>query len=118
MPATMRLMWSPVELTKCSWDKGGFYAMGWAVVPEKQAAGYGGRQRFYVSHTGGAIGASSVLLILPTYSGGAGDKGDNLSSASAPPKGVAVAIIVNMISVSLCKTALRIAKLFEQVSLD
>lgn len=112
----MRQIWSPVELTKSDWDKDGFYAMGWAVVPEEQTAGCAQKQRFYVSHTGGAVGASSVLLILPTSNSGVDGKGDNFSLA--PPKGVAVAIIVNMISVSLCKTALSIAKLFEQVSLD
>ena len=89
--------------------------MGWAVVPDQRTAGYAGRQRFYLSHTGGAVGASSVLLIL--HSDGAEvSKGDNLGSAL--PKGVSVAIIVNLIGVSLNKTALSIAKLFEQVSLD
>ncbi|KAK7475774.1 hypothetical protein BaRGS_00032995 [Batillaria attramentaria] len=113
--STMRQIWAPVEKTKPDWDKDSYYAMGWAVVPKKQGFGCGRKQRFYVSHTGGAVGASSVLLILPsTQDEELGKCGD----LPVPPRGVVVAIIVNMISVSLCKTALKIAKLFEEVDLE
>lgn len=113
--STMQTIWAPVKLAPCDWDKDGFYAMGWAVVPEKQNFGCGRHQRFYISHTGGAVGASSVLLILPPPRSEESSRGSNLG---APPKGVVVAMIVNLISVSLCKTALEIAKVFEQVRLD
>ena len=41
---------------------------------------------FYVSHTGGAIGASSVLLVMPKP----------LKAEGALPHGVVVAILCNM----------------------
>lgn len=114
--AAMRQIWEPVTLRMSEWDKDGFYAMGWSVVPEKQDYGCGRKQRLYISHTGASVGASSVLLILPpSRSEEEVCHGDNLP---APPRGVVVAIIVNMISVGLCKTALKIAKLFENVAVD
>jgi serine beta-lactamase-like protein LACTB len=39
--------------------------MGWMVVPPSSEFVFCKDQRYFVSHTGGAIGASSVLLILP-----------------------------------------------------
>jgi hypothetical protein len=41
------------------------YGMGWMVVPPSADYAFCQDQRYVVSHTGGAIGASSVLLILP-----------------------------------------------------
>ncbi|XP_071098818.1 serine beta-lactamase-like protein LACTB, mitochondrial [Haliotis cracherodii] len=100
---TVKEMWRPAENTECSWDRDGGYALGWAVVPEKLDHGCCRHQRHYVGHTGGAIGASSVLVVLPRSGG------DN------PPSGVVVAIMVNMISIGLNKTALSIAEEFEKV---
>lgn len=111
--STVQQIWKPVPNTHPGWDKDALYAMGWAVAPEKQTCGSGRKQRFCVSHTGGAVGASSVLLILPPSQEKDPNKPGHLA---APPKGVVVAIIVNMISVSLAKTALQIAKLFEEIS--
>ena len=39
------------------------YGLGWAVRPHERNHGFGKNQTFYACHTGGAIGASSVLLI-------------------------------------------------------
>ncbi|KAK7096086.1 hypothetical protein V1264_005430 [Littorina saxatilis] len=113
-PATMQQIWQPVEKTQHSKDN--LYAMGWEVMPEKRKFGFGRSQPFYVYHTGAAIGASSVLLILPTSNSGEVGKGDD--SVVTPLKGVTVAIITNLIKVSLTKTALNVAKVFDQVSLD
>ncbi|CAG2210964.1 LACTB [Mytilus edulis] len=115
---TMDMIFSPVDKTECSWDKDGFYGMGWAVVPEKYENGYCKQQRHYVSHTGGAIGASSVLLILPSQNYG---KQEETSSEEKygkqpdPPQGIVVTIITNMGSVGLNRVALEIAKSFESV---
>ena len=107
-------MWAPC--VKMPEIKDAFYAMGWKVVPEKQITGMGRRNRQHIFHTGGAVGASSVLLILPSGGDDAMGKGDNL--VSAPPRGVCVAIIVNMISVGVSKTGLQIARLFEGVTCE
>jgi len=108
-PDTVQMMWSPVPRTLCGWDADASYAMGWCVVPPAVHAGYARNQRMYVSHTGGAVGASSVLLILP--------RRDTSSEAieKSLPRGVCVAVIVNKQSVGLSKTALTVAKLFDCV---
>ena len=52
-------------------------------------------QQFYVGHSGGAVGASSVLIIVP-------DKGTNTNEniMRTIPKGTVVAILVNLENVS------------------
>ena len=59
--------------------------------------------------TGGAVGASSVLLILPSVD----DKKSN--DVKTVPKGVVVAIICNMQNCGLSKLAQDVAKIFEKV---
>jgi serine beta-lactamase-like protein LACTB len=106
---TVAMIWSPVDGTKCSWDKDGSYGMGWGTIPAANHPGFTREQRMYVSHTGGAVGASSVLLILPRLC--------NMVVDAPPPRGVCVAIIVNTQSVGLNKTALKIAQLFDSVEI-
>ncbi|XP_013393068.1 serine beta-lactamase-like protein LACTB, mitochondrial [Lingula anatina] len=108
-PDTILTLWTPVPKTKCSWDADGYYGMGWAVVPYMQKHGGCREQRFYVSHTGGAVGASSALVVLPRR---CVDLSQNL------PQGVTVAILANLQSVGMGKTALKIAKLFDEVDLS
>jgi len=105
-PDTMKLLWDPV--IKTSKDGNGMYGLGWAVMESKEEYAFAKKQRFFTSHTGGAVGASSVLLIFPC------DKNDN-TSETTKPKGVVVAIICNMQNVGLGKLALDVAKLFEKV---
>ncbi|XP_032621342.2 serine beta-lactamase-like protein LACTB, mitochondrial isoform X1 [Chelonoidis abingdonii] len=109
-PDTITIMWTPVPNTEASWDKDGKYAMGWVVVEKQQEYGFCRQQRHYVSHTGGAVGASSVLLILPEEL----DSEVINSGLVTPPRGVVVNIICNMQSVSLNSTALKIAKEFDK----
>uniref|UniRef100_A0A8C1R8V9 Lactamase, beta n=1 Tax=Cyprinus carpio TaxID=7962 RepID=A0A8C1R8V9_CYPCA len=97
-PHTAKAMWAPVNKTEGSWDKNRLYAQGWLVV-EKQ---------HYISHTGGAVGASSVLLVLPSESG------HTANQMQLPPRGVVVTIITNMQSVGLNTTALKIAQEFDK----
>ncbi|KTF92952.1 hypothetical protein cypCar_00026008 [Cyprinus carpio] len=101
-PHTAKAIWAPVDKTEASWDKDGLYAQGWLVVEKQQKYGQCRSRRHYVSHTGGAVGASSVLLVLPRESG------------HTPPQGVVVTIITNMQSVGLNTTALKIAQEFDK----
>lgn len=111
-PATMSMIWSPVERTELSWDRDGSYAMGWGVVEEGQQWGQCRRQRRYLTHTGGSVGASSVLLILPKDRTG---PSASPPEAGVPPQGVVVAILCNLQSVNLNATALKIALEFDRV---
>lgn len=108
-PQTATDLWTPVERTEATWDKDGMYAQGWLVVEKLQKCGQCRKQRHYVSHTGGAVGASSVLLVLPSA-----EMDQPRGQVHTPPKGVVVTIIVNMQSVGLNNTALKIAHEFDK----
>lgn len=107
-PETVRTIWSPVEKTRCGWDSYGSYGMGWGTVPFSERPPFTRDQRQYFSHTGGAVGASSVLLVLPRCM-------EVVPANGIAPRGVVVAIIVNMQSVGMNRLALDVAKMFEQV---
>ncbi|XP_069759054.1 serine beta-lactamase-like protein LACTB, mitochondrial [Narcine bancroftii] len=111
-PATMRMIWSPVGKTELNWDKNGSYAMGWGVVEQGQHWGQCRQQRHYITHTGGSVGASSVLLILPRN---LPHPSDHPSQAANPPRGVVVAILCNLQAINLNPTALKIALEFDKV---
>lgn len=94
-------MWTPVEGAKKGWRES-TYGMGWQTVQEKSPENFCRASRGRAYHTGAAVGASSILLILPQNQEG-----------GSPPKGVVVALMTNMISVNLSQAALEIAELFE-----
>ncbi|XP_049430858.1 serine beta-lactamase-like protein LACTB, mitochondrial isoform X2 [Epinephelus fuscoguttatus] len=108
-PQTIIELWAPADKTEASWDKDGLYAQGWLVVEKLQKYGQCRKRRHYVSHTGGAVGASSVLLVLPSEE-------TEKCQGQTPllPQGVVVTIITNMQSVGLNTTALKIAKEFDK----
>ncbi|CAJ1056707.1 serine beta-lactamase-like protein LACTB%2C mitochondrial isoform X2 [Xyrichtys novacula] len=108
-PSTAKELWAPVDLTEASWDKDGLYAQGWLVVEKAQKYGQCRKRRHYVSHTGGAVGASSVLLVLPSV-----EIKQHLGQTSLLPQGVVVTIMTNMQSVGLNNTALKIAHEFDK----
>ena len=124
--STVKEMWTPVKGTQMTWDRdseGAGYGMGWGVVPHKSKPGTVDDQRFYVSHTGGAIGASSVLLIMPTDTDHVTRNNNKVLDLEQPfvvqtqgphPRGIVVTILCNMQAVGLNKTALQIVKLFVQ----
>ena len=124
--STVKEMWTPVKGTRNNWDRdseGAGYGMGWGVVPHTSKPGTVDDQRFYVSHTGGAIGASSVLLIMPTDTDHVTRNNNKVLDLEQPfmvqtqgphPRGIVVTILCNMQAVGLNKTALQIAKLFVQ----
>lgn len=104
---TVQMIWSPVSSTSLAWDRDGQYGMGWGVISSHSNYPFCKSRQFYVSHTGGAIGASSVLLVLPRNDDTPSDK---------PIRGIVVSMIANLQSVGLNQTALEIAKIFESVA--
>ncbi|KAE8296302.1 Serine beta-lactamase-like protein LACTB, mitochondrial [Larimichthys crocea] len=108
-PQTVIDLWAPVDRTEASWDKDGLYAQGWLVVEKLQKYGQCRKRRHYVSHTGGAVGASSVLLVLPVE-----EVDQHRGQTPILPQGVVVTIITNMQSVGLNSTALKIAHEFDK----
>ncbi|XP_072020837.1 LOW QUALITY PROTEIN: serine beta-lactamase-like protein LACTB, mitochondrial [Amphiura filiformis] len=120
---TMTTIWKPVPNTNGAWDVDSKYAMGWAVVDLDQDHGQCRKARHLVSHTGGAVGFSSVLLIVPpkdeessTRIVGNKNGNDNGKKVdSPPPKGVVVAIVTNLGATSLYKTAVKIADIFKDL---
>ena len=128
---TMRQIWTGVERTRCSWDThDSLYGMGWGVMSPVAKYGHAASRPFYVSHTGGSIGASSVLLIEPRTvercSAQCSDQSSTLPSSDqraslpdrdqcAPLQGVAVAIIMNIQGVNLNPVAEKIARIFQEL---
>ncbi|KAM6936941.1 serine beta-lactamase-like protein LACTB, mitochondrial [Xenentodon cancila] len=102
-------LWAPVDKTEASWDKDGLYGQGWLVVENEQKYGLCRKRRHYVSHTGGAVGASSVLLVLPSE-----EIVQRQGQTPLLPQGVVVTIITNIQSVGLNSTALKIAHEFDR----
>jgi serine beta-lactamase-like protein LACTB len=127
---TMQAMWTPQPAGKATneWGRDGSYGMGWKVVPSLQEFGGCDAQKFAVGHDGGAVGASSVLLVVPTNvphpsatpSPSSSHKPVSPNSVSVVsqttdvciPCGVVVAIISNLQGVGLQKLAIDIAAVF------
>ncbi|XP_019731502.1 serine beta-lactamase-like protein LACTB, mitochondrial isoform X2 [Hippocampus comes] len=103
-PQTAVELWTPADKTEVNWDKDVWYGQGWLVVEKEQKCGQCRKRRHYVSHTGSAVGASSVLLVLPSEEIG----------QKTLPQGVVVSILTNMHSVRLNSTALKIAHEFDE----
>ena len=110
-PGTMKMLWTP--MIKTSKDGDGFYGLGWAVTEEKTDYAYAKKHRFYAAHSGGAVGASSILLVYPRKK-----EADLGSSNEHLPQGVVVAIICNMQNTSVSKVALNVAKIFENLPVN
>lgn len=94
------------------------YGLGWEVrLPETSYFTTDPVQRSgYVSHTGGAIGATSVLLAVPpTGFWRAGDRNDGCVRDVGGPEheGLCVSVLSNLqSSVSIRLIALRLARIF------
>merc|ERR1719264_1609321 len=64
--STVAELWKPQPGASVGWGGDALgYGLGWAVRSKKKVAGFARDDFFYVTHTGGAIGASSVLLVAP-----------------------------------------------------
>jgi len=102
--STMAELWKPQPGANLKWGGDNLvYGLGWAVRQRKKNYGFCLDHQHYVSHTGGAIGASSVLLVAP----------QPVQPGVRAPQGVVVAILCNMQSVGLNKLATDLAKTFQ-----
>ncbi|KAJ9598346.1 hypothetical protein L9F63_010962, partial [Diploptera punctata] len=99
--STVQAIWTPLPGTTMKWGRGDGYGMGWVVIPSRQEHGGGDVQMFAVGHTGGAVGASSVLLMVPSIP----------CSNTTIPTGITVAIIMNLEGIGLQHLAINIATL-------
>ena len=107
--STMAEIWRPQAGAELRW--GGHdlvYGLGWAVRKKQKTFGFCLDQSHYVSHTGGAIGASSVLLVAP----------QQVQESDKLPQGVVVAVICNLQEVGLNKLAADVAAIFQGLDLD
>ena len=85
--STAVMMWTQaVADVKFGSDPPIGYGLGW-LVQKEDAGVVGGKSRpFCVGHTGGAVGASSVLMIAPAAE----------SNSDVIPQGIVVAVIFNL----------------------
>eukprot|EP00731_Ephydatia_muelleri_P022836 Em0015g419a len=111
-PKTVETMWTPVV----SMGMGDFpkyqYGLGWFVVPYRESVLCGRETPFSAGHSGGTIGATSALVVLPTRGGGAWKEGGRCGQPA--PRGVVVAVIFNLQGVRhVYKLGLKIAEEFD-----
>ncbi|XP_063860892.1 serine beta-lactamase-like protein LACTB, mitochondrial [Scylla paramamosain] len=100
--STIWQLWTPVKGTKRKDWVDTAYGMGWQTVTNRHSHPFCRNSRHHALHSGAAVGASSVLLVLPQEPNG------------GVPQGVVVALMANMQGVSMSKVALEIAELFEK----
>ena len=102
----MAEVWKPQDGANLKW--GGdelIYGLGWAVRQRQKNYGFCLDQHHYVTHTGGAIGASSVLFVAP----------QPVQNGGRLPQGVVVAILCNLEDVGLSRLASDLAKAFQGI---
>jgi len=100
---TIREMWSPIAATK---KKNIFYGLGWMIVKEQSSSVNESIIPAHIYHSGGAVGATSIVLIIPCS-----------NNCSNPRCGICIAILTNLQSAGdIYQTALDIALLFRQIS--
>ncbi|XP_064595912.1 serine beta-lactamase-like protein LACTB, mitochondrial [Liolophura sinensis] len=63
---TVQKLWTVVENASPGGETSWGYGMGWSVMPETYKYGFCEHQRYFVSHSGGAMGGSSILLVYPS----------------------------------------------------
>ena len=140
----MQTIWKPIPEARPKPTNEYCYAMGWTAVEKEQKHGQCRPHRHFVAHTGGAMGFSSILSIAPTHTepnncapnvkseqGGnsqplvsADDKSSavttttNTSANATLPKGIVVAIFVNLTDVGLSRTAEKIIEAFQENASD
>lgn len=87
------------------------YGLGWGVGdPFSKCLGCNSREEKVVYHSGGAVGASSILLIQfpPSSQEGCAVPSLNMSQ----PQGVVVAMITNLQDIALSPTAKKLIREF------
>ena len=106
--SSVAALWDPHPLT-FEKDPSRGYGMGWVVVPANKPVPGTVQAPAVFSHTGGAIGGSSVVLIQP-------EQGAAQPAGVRGARGVVVAMICNLESVGMEPAAQEIALLFSEVA--
>ena len=95
-PSTTAMMWKPAITDISPTNPLLSYGMGW-FVSQEQLETVGGKKRpMLVGHTGGAVGATSVLLIIPGDSSVPEQDQKFCTVQKKLPHGVVVAVIFNL----------------------
>ena len=95
-PSTTAMMWKPAAADVISTNLPLNYGMGWFVSQEQLEVVCGKKRPMLVGHTGGAVGATSVLLITPCDSSVPEQDQKVCSVQKVSPRGVVVAVIFNL----------------------
>ena len=109
-PQVLEEMWAGEANAIYNKERVERYGLGFVVIPKNRLEKVEGCERplEVISHTGGAVGASSVLLIIPEAEAKSGEGA----------KGICVAILCNLQSVGLTATARKIAREFDGVVVE
>lgn len=67
-PNTIAMMWTPIVFPYKS-KPGLGYGIGWLLKQADVNTAGGREQLFYAAHSGGSVGASSILVVMPSKTG-------------------------------------------------
>ena len=110
-PSTAAVMLNPVVENVSKHDPKLMYSLGWYVSKDDDMK-FGERNPYCFGHTGAAVGASSVILVIPQESVQQ-ETANSKGHGDIPLSGVTVVIIFNLQAVKGMYTlGFEVAKLF------
>nr|XP_037278925.1 serine beta-lactamase-like protein LACTB, mitochondrial [Rhipicephalus microplus] len=117
-PETIRLLWTPHAKVHNNWQKTYFqsYGMGWALTETgENPGGCVEWPAFAAYHTGGSVGGTSALVLLPSAWSPEETSDTTRANSPSPPRGVVVAVIGNISNAGYGKMAVGIARKFVEL---
>ncbi|XP_077563747.1 serine beta-lactamase-like protein LACTB, mitochondrial [Haemaphysalis longicornis] len=118
-PETVRQLWTPHAKVHNHWDRSAFlsYGMGWNLTESgEKPGGCGEWPPFAAFHTGGSMGGTSALALLPSaWNPEETSKLPSTRTNPAPPRGVVVAVVGNVSNAGYGNIALGIAREFAEL---
>ncbi|XP_050034803.1 serine beta-lactamase-like protein LACTB, mitochondrial [Dermacentor andersoni] len=117
-PETVRMLWTPHAKVHNNWEKTFFqsYGMGWTLTETgENPGGCIEWPAFAAYHTGGSVGGTSALVLLPSAWNPEETNSTTGVNSPSPPRGVVVAVIGNISNAGYGNMAVGIAREFAQL---
>ncbi|KAH6929548.1 hypothetical protein HPB50_002630 [Hyalomma asiaticum] len=117
-PETIRMLWTPHAKVHNKWLKTYFqsYGMGWTLTETgENPGGCVEWPAFAAYHTGGSVGGTSALVLLPSAWNPEETNTTTWENSPSPPRGVVVAVIGNISNAGYGSMAVSIARKFAEL---
>uniref|UniRef100_A0A131YJI7 Beta lactamase n=1 Tax=Rhipicephalus appendiculatus TaxID=34631 RepID=A0A131YJI7_RHIAP len=117
-PETVHMLWTPHAKVHNHWQKTYFqsYGMGWTLTETGENPGGCVKwPAFAAYHTGGSVGGTSALVLLPSAWSPEETNDTTRANSPSPPRGVVVAVIGNISNAGYGRMAVTIARKFVEL---